>query len=114
MNWYLAKLIYSLDGYENPINAQFDEQLRLVNASDEETAYFKAKHLGKEMQSNFKTENGNDLRWSFIDVSELIKLNNLSDGVELYSNTIETHDKKSFIQTVLQKGLAIQSRHLVF
>ncbi len=114
MNWYLVKLIYSLDGCDNTTNAQFDEQLRLINANNEEGAYFKAKQMGKQFQSSFTTENGNLLSFNFIDVSEVIKVEQLTDGVEIYSNTIETHDKKSFIHSVLQKGMAIQSKHLVF
>jgi len=114
MNWYLVKLIFSLDGYDNTKNAQFDEQLRLINATNEEAAYFKAKQMGKQFQSTFSTENGNLLSFNFIDVSEVIKVEQLSDGVEIYSNTIETHDKKTFIQSVIQKGMAIQSKYLVF
>ena len=114
MNWYLVKLIFSLDGYNDAKNAQFDEQLRLINATNEEAAYFKAKQMGKQFQSTFSNENGNLLSFNFIDVSEVIKVEQLSDGIEIYSNTIETHDKRSFIQSVLQKGMAIQSKHLVF
>ena len=114
MNWYLVKLIFSLDGYNDAKNAQFDEQLRLINATNEEAAYFKAKQLGKQFQSTFSNENGNLLSFNFIDVSEVIKVEQLSDGVEIYSNTIETHDKKTFIQSVIQKGMAIQSKYLVF
>ena len=114
MNWYLVKLIFSLDGYNDAKNAQFDEQLRLINATNEEAAYFKAKQMGKQFQSTFSTENGNLLSFNFIDVSEVIKVEQLSDGVEIYSNTIETHDKKTFIQSVIQKGMAIQSKYLVF
>lgn len=114
MNWYLVKLIYSIDGYTNQKNAQFDEQLRLVNAPNQEGAYFKAKQLGKKLQADFETEQGATLSWTFIDVSEVVKVEQLSDGVELYSNTIETYDKKSFIDTVLQKAVTIQSKSLVF
>ena len=114
MNWYLVKLIYSIDGYSNQTNAQFDEQLRLVNAPNQEGAYFKAKQLGKQLQANFKSDNGATLTWTFIDVNEVLKVEQLSDGVEIYSNTIETYDKKSFIDTVLQKAMSIQSKSLVF
>ncbi len=114
MNWYLVKLIYSIDGFDNQMNAQFDEQLRLINAINEEAAYFKAKQMGKQFESTFSNENGNLLSFNFIDVSEVIKVEQLSDGIEIYSNTIETHDKRSFIQSVLQKGMAIQSKYLVF
>lgn len=114
MNWYLVKLIYSLDGYDNQANAQFDEQIRLISASNEESAYFKGKQMGKKLQNKFINENGIMLSWTFIDVSEVVKVEELEDGVELYTNTIEAHDKKSFINSVLQKGMAIQSKHLVF
>src|ERR1051326_2143892 len=53
MNWYLAKIVYRIvcgDGNHTP---QFDEQLRLIQASDELHAFQKARRLGEREQDHF-------------------------------------------------------------
>ena len=40
MNWYLAKLVFRIICGEGNHAAQFDEQLRLVNAFTKEEAFF--------------------------------------------------------------------------
>ncbi len=110
MNWYLTKLIFSIDAdYENK-NCQFDEQLRLVSAVDEPEAYLKAKHLGNNLQTKIFTENNEAVFWNFVDVSEVIAVEEIKDGVQVYSSTYETYDKEIFINSVRQKGLAIQTK----
>ena len=114
MKWYLAKLIFSIDVSESTVKAEFDEQFRLIQARTEEEAYYKAKSLGKKLQSTFFNANNKLVSWRFIDASELNVINELSDGVEIYSNTIETNQKESFINSVLQKAMGIQAKNLTF
>jgi len=114
MNWYLAKLVFSIDVSESTVKAEFDEQFRLIKAGSEEEAYFKAKNLGKSLQSSFYNANNKLVKWRFIDASELNLINELSDGVEIYSNTVETKEKESFINSVLQKAMGIQAKNLSF
>jgi hypothetical protein len=114
MNWYLAKLIFSIDT-ENPNKkAQFDEQLRLIKAVDTNDAYFKAKNLGSKLQTKIFNQNDEAILWNFVDVCELIEVNEIKDGVEVYSNTHETYERENFIHSVKQKGMAIQSKNLLF
>jgi hypothetical protein len=114
MNWYLTKLIFSVDAEEPHRKAQFDEQLRLVKATSETDAYFRGKQLGNSLQTKFLTEKGELISWRFVDVNEVVELPELRDGIELYSNTVETTEKENFINSVLQKGIAIQSKNMVF
>ncbi len=114
MNWYLAKLVFSIDISESTVKAEFDEQFRLIKANSEEEAYYKAKSLGKSLQSSFYNANNKMVNWRFIDASELNLINELSDGVEIYSNTVETKEKESFINSVLQKAMGIQAKNLSF
>jgi len=114
MNWYLSKLIFSIEPAEQGNKAQFDEQLRLVQSSNEADAYFKAKQIGKSIQSEFENEEKENVQWRFVDVSEVIEIKEIKDGMEVYSTTHETYEKENFINSVLQKGIAIQSRHLSF
>jgi hypothetical protein len=112
MNWYLAKLIFNID--VNSKKGQFDEQLRLIHAVSETDAYFKAKDIGRNQQAEFLNEKAEIVSWQFVGVSEIVALCELKDGVELYSNTIEVAEKENFINSVLQKGIAIQSKNLLF
>ncbi|MGZ3899402.1 MAG: DUF4288 domain-containing protein [Bacteroidia bacterium] len=114
MNWYLTKLIFNIEAGTASEKAQFDEQLRLINAVNEADAYFKGKELGKKQQTEFLNENAELVSWRFVDVCEVISLGEIKDGVELYSNTHETYEKENFINSVLQKGIAIQSKHMQF
>ena len=114
MKWYLAKLVFSIDVSESTVKSEFDEQFRLIKASSEEEAYYKAKNLGKSLQSSFYNVNNKLINWRFIDASELNPINELSDGVEIYSNTVETKEKESFINLVLQKAMGIQAKNLSF
>lgn len=114
MNWYLAKLIFSIDPEIKSIKGEFDEQLRLITAPTESDAYFKARRIGKEQEVKITGENTATIFWKFVDVSELIPLNEIKDGIEVYSTTHETLEKESFINSVRQKGIAIQSKNLLF
>ena len=56
MNWFLAKIVYRIvcgDGDHTP---QFDEQLRLVQATDESSAFEKAKAIATA--HNFEIRSG--------------------------------------------------------
>lgn len=119
MNWYLTKLVFIIDTENNSgpsdsqnQKAQFDEQLRLIHALDESDAYFKAKSIGKKQQSQFSNASNETVTWRFVDVSEIVLVAELKDGVEVYSTTHETYEKENFINSVRSKGMAIQTRNL--
>lgn len=113
MKWYLCKLVFSI-GPRSASNAQFDEQLRLIRAANETDAYFKGKQIGREIQGDIVTVKKEVIKREFLDVSEIVEIKELKDGVEVYSTTHETRDAQNFINSVLQKGIAIQSKNLVF
>ena len=47
MNWYLTKLVFRIICGEGHHTPQFDEQLRLVSATDECEAFEKAMAIGR-------------------------------------------------------------------
>ena len=53
MNWYLGKIIFRIICGEGTHTAQFDEQLRLIAATDEEEAFQKATTIGQREQDGF-------------------------------------------------------------
>ena len=48
MNWYLAKIVYRIICGNGDHAAQFDEQLRLIYATNKEDAFYKAQLTGKK------------------------------------------------------------------
>ena len=105
MKWYLVKLIFhiELSGSEKSL-AQFDEQLRLVHAGDRSAAYSKGYEMGMKLSSSFPNSEGNTVEWKFINVAEVILVNEIYGGVEIYSGTIETDEKQRFINSVQQRS----------
>jgi hypothetical protein len=112
MNWYLVKLIFSIDRADKKNKSEFDEQLRLISAGSMADAYLKGKMLGQKLQGGFYDENHARVVWSFVDVPEVIQLDGIEDGAEVYSSTHETEEKENFINSVRRKGMAIQARSL--
>jgi hypothetical protein len=97
MNWYLSKIIYQIICDKGVHTPQFDEQLRLICAEDDLHAFNKARLLGEQEQDHFLNQHHKPVCWKFIDVSEIHKLDNLADGVEMYSVIKEEPDADSFI-----------------
>jgi hypothetical protein len=112
MDWYLVKLIFSIDRADKKDRAEFDEQLRLISANTVADAYLKAKVMGQKLQGTFYDDRNARVIWNFVDVAEVILLGEIEDGAEIYSNTLETEEKENFINSVRRKGMAIQAKSL--
>ena len=97
MNWYVAKLVFRVISGDGNHHAQFDEQLRLINANSEQNAFEKASHIGHANQDSFLNSKKQTVQWQFIDVAEINQINELADGTELYYNIHETPDADMYI-----------------
>lgn len=109
MNWFLAKIVYRIvcgDGDHTP---QFDEQLRLIQATDENSAFAKAKAIGEQEQEMFLNQQQKLVQWQFVNVCELYKISALIDGAELYSRIHETDNANLYMELVHKKAAHIQS-----
>ena len=110
MNWYITKIIYQIICGSGEHTAQFDEQLRLVNASDEAEAYEKAVRIGQLEEDVFSNEKRELVQWKFTGVAELYRLSHLIDGAEVYSRITETEDADAYIQVVQRKEASIREK----
>ena len=104
MNWYVAKIVFRIISGDGDHIAQFDEQLRLIQARDEDEAFEKATQIGRDEEDSFMNQKNQVVKWSFINIPELNKLPSLTDGVEIYSRVNEYENAKRFIDTVNQKA----------
>lgn len=104
MNWYLAKIVFRIVSGEGNHTPQFDEQLRLISATDQKEAFEKALYIGQQEQDSFLNQKNQLVQWQFINIPELNKLSSLTDGAELYSRVYEYDNAKRFIDTVNKKA----------
>jgi hypothetical protein len=109
MNWYLAKIAFQIICGEGNHHPQFDEQLRLISAPDEEEALLKARSIGYREQESFLNQHHKLVQWKFIDVSELYKMSDLIDGAELYSRIEEPTNADTYIDLIHRKAEHIAS-----
>ncbi|MBS1919124.1 MAG: DUF4288 domain-containing protein [Bacteroidetes bacterium] len=109
MNWYLAKIIYQIRCGNGNRNGQFDEQLRLISASDKIEAIQKAQSIGRKEEEIFFNQKQQLVQWKFINIAELYKLTELIDGAELYSRIEESDHPDSYINIIHNKAEQIIS-----
>ena len=97
MNWYVAKIVFRIVSGDGNHHAQFDEQLRLISAADEQQAFEKASHIGLKNQDSFLNNRSQPVKWQFIDVAEINPINELADGTELYYQIHEATDADLYV-----------------
>lgn len=110
MNWYLAKIVFRIRCGDGDHMAQFDEQLRLLKADNEDEAFAKAQQIGNKEEDCFFNTNQQMVCWQFINVSELYKLSELIDGAELYSTIRENNHAEAYIDSIHRKADHIRQK----
>lgn len=115
MNWYLSKIIFRIICGQGEHTAQFDEQLRLIAAKDEDEAFQKAMAIGQREQDGFYNHEQQLVQWKFINVAELYRLSGLLDGAEMYSRIQETDDAEAYIDLANRRAdhIRISSTHKI-
>ncbi|WP_426668629.1 DUF4288 domain-containing protein [Mucilaginibacter sp. McL0603] len=111
MNWYVAKIVFRIISGDGKHHAQFDEQLRLINANDEHQAFEKATTMGINNQESFMNNQSQPVQWKFIDVAEINPLNDLSDGTELYYQIHEAPDPELYMAWAHHKSALLGVRN---
>ena len=112
MNWYISKIVFSITSANTDHKPQFDEQLRLIAANSSEEAFLKARTLGLKEEDCYINDSNNTVKWEFINVSEVVPLQKLEDGMELYSRIHETDEANSYIHHVHQKAIFIRNEFI--
>ena len=108
MKWFLVKYIYQIVSGEGNYNAQFDEQLRLMQASNVNDALRKAEELADGFQPPFKNCKGEVVSWKFICIADLHEIQMPEDGAEVTSILHEPNDVPAFLNTIEQRKLFLQ------
>lgn len=114
MKKYLAKLMFNIHQENDKEQSQFDEQIRLIEAVDYESAFFKARTIGKKEEVDFQNQKNKKVSWEFIDVFDLLALDNFKDGEQIYSSTHEEQNTNSFTKFIKESSMLIQVKNLTF
>jgi len=108
MNWFLTKMVYRIligNGNHTP---QFDEQFRLVLATDKQAAYDKAKQIGNNEADEFYNDRKQLVQWQFVNVSDIYLLGDQLDGAEVFSQTREVSNGDAYTNFIHQKANKLQ------
>ena len=104
MNWFMAKIVYRIICGEGDHTPQFDEQLRLIVADNEDEALKKAYAIGRQEEECFYNVAEKLVQWKFINVAELFRIAELIDGAELYSKIEERENGELYTELIHKKA----------
>lgn len=111
MKNYIAKIVYQIIANGIGTQQQFDEQLCLIHARDEQEAFFKARALGVKNDEMPEEGNTGKVSWKFIDVPYLKEIQQLKDGDELYSCISEKDAEDNYAAFVRKRAQDLQQKH---
>jgi Domain of unknown function (DUF4288) len=109
MNWYIAKIVFCINTEVKTSNHQFDEHLRLITAESKEEAVLKARVLGLKEENHFYNKNNQAVKWEFVNVLEVQRIEELCDGIELYSKIFEKEKSEDYIHYVHLRAADLQT-----
>ncbi|HEX5172476.1 MAG TPA: DUF4288 domain-containing protein [Cyclobacteriaceae bacterium] len=98
MNWYIAKIVYQIVSGNGKHKAQFDEQFRLIKADELDWAWEKAQVIGRLEENAFLNNKKEYVEWKYIAVEDVMMINALEDGAQLYARTAEPDNFEEYIE----------------
>ncbi|MBS1651569.1 MAG: DUF4288 domain-containing protein [Bacteroidetes bacterium] len=113
MKKYIVKLVFNISIDSGKNNHQFDEQVRIINAANHTDALKKAAIIGKQEEVSFVDQENKIIKWQFINVSEMYELDNLKDGDQIYSSTIDTPFPNELIEFINNKSKEYLNNFLI-
>lgn len=87
MKSFTAQIIYRIV-CEDVIAEQYEEQWRILFATDEQAALNEARKLGKEEECSFIDRHGRTIKWEMIAVKEIHEVN-MQHGALIFSTVKE-------------------------
>lgn len=106
-DWYLVKIVYRIICGTGQHTAQFDEQLRLIQAPNRQKAVEKAEKLGRSEETTFYNHEEQLVRWEFINVTDIYRVSPQIDGAEVYSRIEEREPADYYIQILQSKARSL-------
>jgi hypothetical protein len=104
MNWYIVKMVFRIRCGNGNHRTQYDEQLRLIQSGNADQAIQKAFNLAESEASRGLTGMEPDVKWQFVNVSELYLLNSFIDGAEVFSRIQEQENAEQYERIIKRKA----------
>jgi len=112
MNRYLVKMNFQIRIADD--HSRFDEQIRIVDAIDEEGALFKASALGRKEETLYLNNEAEEVHWKFIGVTDIINLTGMKSGDLVNERLCRKTDHASYMDFLKKKSLEIQVKSVSF
>lgn len=109
MAGYIVKILFQINN--SSLTAQFDEQYRLVLGNDRSEVFQKACQLAQSEEESFTTLDNQTISWSFVGISSIYPIERLRDGIELFSNIVETNEMHDYLEIVRIKHKAFSDEN---
>lgn len=113
MKWFIAKIVFHININHGEHESQFDESVRLVEATSLNDAFHKARSIGKKEETTFFNKQLQEVQWKFIDVCDVYPLDNLRHGSEVFAFTHVDENHKDYIQHIRHKAIVIQNDAII-
>lgn len=107
MNWYIAMVVYEIICGNGNHCPQFDEQVRLIRATDHSDALNIANQLGEQEAFSFTDQNQRLVQWKFLAVTELLPLREMAHGAEIFNHIIEIDHPDGYREKILNRSNTI-------
>jgi hypothetical protein len=109
MNWFIVKMIFQIETEDN-LYPQFDEQLRIIDAINEDLALEIAYQMGQMEQEEIKSHKDEVLKWKFIAVTEINNIGDIAHGKEIHYQITEPEEAANYLSFVKEKALSLKNR----
>jgi len=85
--------------HEDGTQKVWEERIILIDAEDESQVEKKAKSLANEYEVEYRTANGDLLKWVFVDIGSIFEIESsqIEGGVELFSRFIKESEAESLL-----------------
>ncbi len=110
LHWFLAKIVFEIKIEEQSSAPQFEEQFRLIKADELDWAIEKATILSKMEACSFLNDRNQKVEWEFVEIVELLPLDGIDDGMQLYTQTEEPENVNSYIEVIKKKAKRLNDK----
>lgn len=108
MKWFALRYIFQIVSGDGSYAPQFDEQLRLIHASDANDALSKGESQASGFHKPFRNCNGELVKWEFICIADLYEIEAPQDGVEVSSVVHEPANLTNFMDELRRREAFVQ------
>ncbi|HEX7367681.1 MAG TPA: DUF4288 domain-containing protein [Pelobium sp.] len=109
MNWFVAKLIFEIKSEDSKF-VQFDEQLRLIEAIDQQLALEMAYQLGLMQQEDAVENKKPKVVWKFVAVTEIENIGEIAHGKEIHYKITEPENAEQYLALAQIKADALKNK----